>query len=91
MSAVIDEKTQARRRGLCWPFSRQFSLSLLSVGLLLLLWWGITALGLVAPLFLPPPQVVLQKLILIASPQGFMDATLWQHLGASLALSLIHI
>jgi len=89
MSAVIDEKTQARRRGLRWPFSRQFSLSLLSVGLLLLLWWAITALGLVAPLFLPPPQVVLQKLILIASPQGFMDATLWQHLGASLARMLV--
>lgn len=89
MSAVIDEKTQARRRGLRWPFSRQFSLSLLSVGLMLLLWWAITALGLVAPLFLPPPQVVLQKLILIASPQGFMDATLWQHLGASLARMLV--
>lgn len=89
MSVVIDEKTQARRRGLRWPFSRQFSLSLLSVGLLLLLWWAITALGLVAPLFLPPPQVVLQKLILIASPQGFMDATLWQHLGASLARMLV--
>ena len=89
MSAVIDEKTQTRRRGLRWPFSRQFSLSLFSVGLLLLLWWAITALGLVAPLFLPPPQVVLQKLILIASPQGFMDATLWQHLGASLARMLV--
>ncbi|HBZ15140.1 taurine ABC transporter permease TauC [Pantoea sp. NPDC088449] len=89
MSAVIDEKTQTRRRGLRWPFSRQFSLSLLSVGVLLLLWWGITALGLIAPLFLPPPQVVLQKLILIASPQGFMDATLWQHLGASLARMLV--
>ena len=89
MSAVIDGKTQMRRRGLRWPFSRQFSLSLLSVGLLLLLWWAITALGLVAPLFLPPPQVVLQKLILIASPQGFMDATLWQHLGASLARMLV--
>lgn len=89
MSAVIDEKTQTRRRGLRWQFSRQFSLSLLSVGLLLLLWWVITALGLVAPLFLPPPQVVLQKLILIASPQGFMDATLWQHLGASLARMLV--
>ncbi|MFC7779131.1 taurine ABC transporter permease TauC [Pantoea sp. GbtcB22] len=89
MSAVIDGKTQMRRRGLRWPFSRQFSLSLLSVGLLLLLWWAITALGLVAPLFLPPPQVVLQKLILIASPQGFMDATLWQHLGASVARMLV--
>lgn len=89
MSAVIDEKTQARRRTLRWPFSPQFSLSLLSVAVLLLVWWGVTALGLVAPLFLPPPQQVLKKLLLIASPQGFMDATLWQHLGASLARMLV--
>ncbi|AIR84669.1 taurine transporter subunit [Pantoea sp. BL1] len=89
MSAVIDEKTQTRRRTLRWPFSPQFSLSLLSVALLLLVWWGVTTLGLVAPLFLPPPQQVLQKLLLIASPQGFMDATLWQHLGASLTRMLV--
>lgn len=89
MSAVIDEKTQTSRRTLRWPFSPQFSLSLLSVAVLLLVWWGVTALGLVAPLFLPPPQQVLKKLLLIASPQGFMDATLWQHLGASLARMLV--
>ncbi len=89
MSAVIDEKTQTRRRTLRWPFSPQFSLSLLSVAVLLLVWWGVTALNLVAPLFLPPPQQVLKKLLLIASPQGFMDATLWQHLGASLARMLV--
>ncbi|WP_058969714.1 taurine ABC transporter permease TauC [Type-D symbiont of Plautia stali] len=89
MSAVIDEKTQTRRRSLRWPFSPQFSLSLLSVALMLLVWWAVTALGLVAPLFLPPPQQVLQKLLLIASPQGFMDATLWQHLGASLTRMLV--
>ncbi|WP_058960606.1 taurine ABC transporter permease TauC [Type-E symbiont of Plautia stali] len=89
MSAVIDEKTQTRRRTLRWPFSPQFSLSLLSVAVLLLVWWGVTALNLVAPLFLPPPQQVLQKLLLIASPQGFMDATLWQHLGASLTRMLV--
>ncbi len=89
MSTVIDEKTQTRRRTLRWPFSPQFSLSLLSVAALLLVWWGVTALNLVAPLFLPPPQQVLQKLLLIASPQGFMDATLWQHLGASLTRMLV--
>ena len=89
MSAVIDEKTPSRRRVVPWPFSAQFSLSLLSVALLLLVWWGVTALGLVAPLFLPPPQQVLQKLLLIASPQGFMDATLWQHLAASLSRMLV--
>ena len=89
MSAVIDEKNQTRRRTLRWPFSPQFSLSLLSVAVLLLVWWSVTALNLVAPLFLPPPQQVLQKLLLIASPQGFMDATLWQHLGASLTRMLV--
>ncbi|MDE1185593.1 MAG: taurine ABC transporter permease TauC [Pantoea sp.] len=90
MSALIDDKARAaRRRNLRWPFSRQLSLSLLSVAVLLLVWWGVTALGLIAPLFLPPPQLVLKKLLLIAGPQGFMDATLWQHLGASLTRMLV--
>ena len=75
MSTVISDKTTASRR-LRWPFSRPFSLSLLSLALLLLIWWSVTALGLISPLFLPAPQQVLSKLLLIASPQGFMDATL---------------
>ncbi|WP_338670680.1 taurine ABC transporter permease TauC [Pantoea dispersa] len=90
MSAVIDDKRRTSRvRRLRWPFSRQLSLSLLSVAVLLVLWWGVTALGLIAPLFLPPPQQVLHKLLVIAGPQGFMDATLWQHLGASLTRMLV--
>ncbi|RVU76442.1 taurine ABC transporter permease TauC [Pantoea dispersa] len=90
MSAVIDDKRRTSRvLRLRWPFSRQLSLSLLSVAVLLLLWWGVTALGLIAPLFLPPPQQVLHKLLVIAGPQGFMDATLWQHLGASLTRMLV--
>ncbi|ORM70915.1 taurine transporter subunit [Pantoea wallisii] len=90
MSTVIDEKrAAARSRRLRWPLSRQLSLSLVSVAVLLLLWWSVTALGLIAPLFLPPPQQVLQKLLVIAGPQGFMDATLWQHLGASLTRMLV--
>ena len=36
-----------------------------------------------------PPGRVLEKLITIAGPQGFMDATLWQHLGASLTRILV--
>ncbi|WP_311790914.1 MULTISPECIES: taurine ABC transporter permease TauC [Pantoea] len=88
MSAVISDKTTAARR-LRWPFSRPFSLSLLSLALLLLIWWSVTALGLISPLFLPAPQQVLSKLLLIASPQGFMDATLWQHLAASLTRMLV--
>lgn len=89
MSALINDKTIPSRRRLRWPLSTQLSLSLLSVCILLLIWWGVTALGLIAPLFLPSPQQVLSKLLLIASPQGFMDATLWQHLAASLMRMLI--
>lgn len=59
-------------------------LSVLTLLSLLLLWWGITALQLIDPLFLPAPQQVWQQLLKIAGPQGFMDATLWQHLTASL-------
>lgn len=44
----------------------------------------VAALYWVSPLFLPAPQQVLHQLIIIASPQGFMNATLWQHLVASL-------
>ncbi|CDF97157.1 MULTISPECIES: taurine ABC transporter permease TauC [unclassified Pseudomonas] len=50
---------------------------------LLVLWWAMTASGLVEPLFLPSPSAVLQKGWLLAT-SGYMDATLWQHLGASL-------
>ncbi|HDJ1441008.1 TPA: taurine ABC transporter permease TauC [Serratia rubidaea] len=55
----------------------------------LALWWAVTALELIDPLFLPAPQQVLRQLITIAGPQGFMDATLWQHLGASLGRILL--
>lgn len=90
MSSVLDEKRSVpRTRSLRWPLSRPLSLSLLSVAMLLLVWWGVTAQGLIAPLFLPPPQQVLRKLLEIAGPQGFMDATLWQHLSASLTRMLI--
>lgn len=89
MSALITGKVQITRRGLRWPLSPRISLSLFSLLLLLLMWWSVTALGLIGPLFLPSPQQVLQKLLLIASAQGFIDATLWQHLGASLARMLI--
>lgn len=36
---------------------------------------GVTAPQLISPLFLPSPWQVLQKLLTIAGPQGFMDAT----------------
>lgn len=68
---------------------RNVWLSVTTVLTLLFIWWGVTELKLIAPLFLPAPQQVLHQLLVIASPQGFMDATLWQHLTASLARIVI--
>lgn len=48
MSALINDKSLPVRRRLRWPFSTAFTLSMLSLSLLLLLWWGVTALGLIA-------------------------------------------
>ena len=58
-------------------------ISVLTLATLLLLWWAVTASELIEPLFLPPPAAVLQKGWLLAT-LGYMESTLWQHLGASL-------
>ncbi|RMT76503.1 taurine ABC transporter permease TauC [Pseudomonas viridiflava] len=50
---------------------------------LLTLWWAVTAAQWIDPLFLPPPSAVLEKAWLLLT-KGYMDSTLWQHLGASL-------
>ncbi|WP_395305497.1 taurine ABC transporter permease TauC [Enterobacter sp. ECC-019] len=89
MSIVFSEKTRRTRLSLRWPFSRQITLSVGTLLVLLAVWWAVAAQQWVSPLFLPPPGQVLAKLITIAGPQGFMDATLWQHLGASLARILV--
>lgn len=69
------------------PLRRRLStrwISGLTLVALLAIWWAVTATGLIEPLFLPPPSAVLQKGWLLATT-GYMDATLWQHLGASLS------
>ncbi|CAM3893602.1 taurine ABC transporter permease TauC [Serratia silvae] len=68
---------------------RSLKLSTATLLVLLAVWWAVTALHLISPLFLPAPQQVLHQLVVIASPQGFMDATLWQHLAASLGRILV--
>ncbi|WP_421081259.1 taurine ABC transporter permease TauC [Serratia fonticola] len=68
---------------------RSLKLSAATLLVLLAVWWAVTALQLISPLFLPAPQQVLHQLVVIASPQGFMDATLWQHLAASLGRILV--
>ncbi|OJH38906.1 taurine ABC transporter permease TauC [Cystobacter ferrugineus] len=58
-------------------------ISALTVSTLLFLWWAVTTSGLIEPLFLPAPQAVARKGWELVT-QGYMDASLWQHLGASL-------
>jgi len=58
-------------------------ISTLTLTTLVLLWWGVTAGGLIEPLFLPSPLAVLHKAKVLAA-EGYMEASLWQHLGASL-------
>ncbi|WP_409277610.1 taurine ABC transporter permease TauC [Pseudomonas defluvii] len=50
---------------------------------LLAVWWAVTAAEWIEPLFLPSPAAVLSKAWLLLT-QGYMESTLWQHLGASL-------
>lgn len=60
------------------------ALSAITVCTLFALWWAVTALSLIPPLFLPAPYDVLIKLRSVAT-EGFVDATLWQHAATSIA------
>ncbi len=66
-----------------YPAKKTFIISLVTSLLLLGLWWLVTAMGWVKPLFLPSPGQVLSKLIELCSI-GFANATLWEHAQASL-------
>jgi taurine transport system permease protein len=63
---------------------RPWGISVLTCAALLLVWTAVTSAGLVPPLFLPSPAAVARKLWSL-SADGFVGATLWQHLGASVA------
>ncbi|MGY3943046.1 taurine ABC transporter permease TauC [Aeromonas tecta] len=89
MIMLLTRQLHLRGRALRWPLPRRLSLSIATLVALLALWWLVARLGWIDPLFLPPPAQVLAQLITIAGPQGFMDATLWQHLGASLGRILV--
>lgn len=74
-------KPPVARRPRVYPGTR--AISALTLVTLLALWWAVTAGGWIEPLFLPPPADVLGKGWLLMT-KGYMDSTLWQHLGASL-------
>ena len=57
--------------------------SVSSVLAILIAWFIVTALQIIPELFLPSPSAVWQKFLEV-SQQGFMKATLWQHLAASI-------
>ncbi|MBD8475464.1 taurine ABC transporter permease TauC [Pseudomonas sp. CFBP 8770] len=78
--ALDSTRAPAARRP--WRLSTR-AISTLTLAGVLALWWAVTATELIEPLFLPSPGAVLDKAWLLAT-QGYMDATLWQHLGASL-------
>lgn len=70
-----------------WPRlprpSTQVLLSVTSVLLFLGLWTLATSQRWIQPLFLPSPDAVWRKAVLVAG-EGYLDATLWQHAAASL-------
>ena len=54
-------------------------LSLATIALLLFVWWLITAMGWVKPLFVPSPQSIVMKFISIWQ-NGFTGSPLWVHI-----------
>lgn len=69
--------TARRQRSTRW-------ISTLTLTSLLLVWWLVTAAGWIEPLFLPSPGDILAKAWTLLT-QGYMDASLWQHLAQAWA------
>ncbi|WP_122587613.1 taurine ABC transporter permease TauC [Pseudomonas viridiflava] len=80
LSNPIEPGISARRPRL---YLSTRAISVVTLVVLLALWWAVTAAEWIEPLFLPPPSAVLEKAWLLLT-KGYMDSTLWQHLGASL-------
>jgi taurine transport system permease protein len=59
-------------------------LSLVTIAILIFLWWLVTELGLVKPLFVPSPQSIVQKFVTVWQ-NGFTGTPLWQHIAISAA------
>jgi taurine transport system permease protein len=59
-------------------------LSLLTIAILILVWWGVTAAGWVKPLFVPSPGAVVQKFGDVWA-NGFTNTPFWQHILISTA------
>lgn len=82
---ATEDKPQRSNSSLQHAFKKHATLlvSLGSVLSLLLLWFVVTALQILPELFLPSPSAVWQKFVIV-SQDGFMKATLWEHLAKSM-------
>ena len=65
------------------PRHSRLLLSIVSLSVLITGWWLITAFQWVNPLYLPAPAQIGHQFLAL-SESGYMNATLWQHLAASL-------
>lgn len=86
--SVAQGKRETSSNERFWEKYQSLLLSILSVSTLIVIWFLVTTLGLISPLFLPSPQAVFHKFIEV-SQHGFMKATLWQHLAASISRVLV--
>jgi taurine transport system permease protein len=85
--AALSIHSQAvSRPGISWVsefFGNTRVISLITIISFIAIWWFAAYLKLVSPVFLPSPLQVLNRFFSVAS-NGFVDATLGQHIGASL-------
>ena len=58
MSVLINEKLHSHRLKWRWPLSRQVTLSIGTLAVLLTVWWAVAALQLISPLFLTVERCV---------------------------------
>ncbi len=59
------------------------AISVATIAAVVLAWWAVTGMHGIDPLFLPSPGAVAMRFFEVAK-DGYADATLWQHFGASL-------
>jgi len=57
---------------------RSLSISVITAGLILTIWWLVAAMKLVSPIFLPSPADVWRQVVEVGS-SGFGGASLWEH------------
>ncbi len=94
MSVVLNDKPRQSTLKWRWPLSRELTLSVATLAVLLAVWWAVAALQLISPLFLPPPggaaeayhhrrAAGLYGCDALAAPGGEPDADRYRPVGGS--------